>query len=192
LLNTRVLKLNFEGTRCTGVKITQGGTSTDIMAQKEVILAAGSINSPKLLMLSGIGEAKALRSLGIDVVEDLPGVGQNLQDHFSTRTQVLATPDSSYNMNLRGWRKYWEGIQYVTRKRGYLALGFSTVAAFVRSAPSIEYPDLEISFRPMTFTFKPSGDAVVDSHQAMSASVYRVRPASRGGLESRLSLAEVG
>ena len=81
LLNTSVLKLNFEGTRCTGVKITQGGTATDVVAQKEVILAAGSIHSPKLLMLSGIGNAKALRSLGIDVVEDLPGVGQNLQDH---------------------------------------------------------------------------------------------------------------
>jgi choline dehydrogenase len=81
LLNTPVLKLNFKGTHCTGVKIAQGGTATDIVAQEEVILAAGSIHSPKLLMLSGIGDAKALRSVGIDVVEDLPGVGQNLQDH---------------------------------------------------------------------------------------------------------------
>jgi choline dehydrogenase len=81
LLNTKVVKLNFEGTRCVGVKITQGGVATDMVAQKEVILAAGSINSPKLLMLSGIGDAKALRSLGIDVVENLRGVGENLQDH---------------------------------------------------------------------------------------------------------------
>src|SRR6202047_3378269 len=81
LLNTAVVKLNFKGTRCVGVKIVTGGTVTDIAAHKEVILAAGSINSPKLLMLSGVGEAKALRSLGIDVVENLPGVGGNLQDH---------------------------------------------------------------------------------------------------------------
>ena len=81
LLNTNVVKLNFKGTRCVGVKIMTDGAIKDIAADKEVILAAGSINSPKLLMLSGVGEAKALRSLGIDVVENLPGVGENLQDH---------------------------------------------------------------------------------------------------------------
>src|SRR5258708_24933293 len=81
LLNAAVVKLNFKGTRCLGVKIVAGGTATDIAAGKEVILAAGSINSPKLLMLSGVGEANALRNLGIDVVENLPGVGENLQDH---------------------------------------------------------------------------------------------------------------
>jgi choline dehydrogenase len=81
LLNTNVVKLNFKSTRCVGVKIMTGGADKDIAADKEVILAAGTIHSPKLLMLSGVGEAKALRSLGIDLVENLPGVGQNLQDH---------------------------------------------------------------------------------------------------------------
>src|SRR6478672_2986060 len=81
LLNTNVVKLNFRGTRCVGVKLMTGGVVKDIAADKEVILAAGTINSPKLLMLSGVGEAKALRSFGIDVVENLPGVGENLQDH---------------------------------------------------------------------------------------------------------------
>jgi len=81
LLNASVVKLNFKGTHCVGVKVMTGGAVTDIVADKEVILAAGSINSPKLLMLSGVGEATALRSLGIDVVGNLPGVGKNLQDH---------------------------------------------------------------------------------------------------------------
>src|ERR1700730_8728881 len=81
LLNTQVVKLNFEGTRCVGVKLVTDGAIRDVAAAKEVILAAGTINSPKLLMLSGVGEAKALRSFGIDVVENLPGVGENLQDH---------------------------------------------------------------------------------------------------------------
>jgi len=81
LLNTKVVKLNFKGTRCVGVKLMTDGAVKDIAADKEVILAAGAINSPKLLMLSGVGEAKALRSFGIDVVENLPGVGENLQDH---------------------------------------------------------------------------------------------------------------
>ena len=81
LLNTNVVKLNFKGTRCVGVKINSDGAIKDIAADKEVIVAAGAIHSPKLLMLSGVGEAKTLRSLRIEVVENLPGVGQNLQDH---------------------------------------------------------------------------------------------------------------
>src|SRR6195256_1692712 len=81
LLNSNVVKLNFTGTRCIGVKLITGGVVKDVAADKEVILAAGAIHSPKLLMLSGVGEAKALRSLGIDVVANLPGVGENLQDH---------------------------------------------------------------------------------------------------------------
>jgi choline dehydrogenase len=81
LLNTKVVKLNFKGTRCGGVKIITDGVVKDIAAKKEVILAAGAINSPKILMLSGVGEANTLRSLGIDIVANLPGVGENLQDH---------------------------------------------------------------------------------------------------------------
>src|SRR5258705_134134 len=81
LLNTKVVKLNFKGTRCVGVKLMTDGAVKDVAADKEVILAAATINSPKLLMLSGVGEAKALRSFGIVVVENLPGVGENLQDH---------------------------------------------------------------------------------------------------------------
>src|SRR5207249_6162669 len=81
LLNTQVVKLNFNGTRCVGVKLIKDGAIKDIAADKEVILAAGAINSPKLLMLSGVGDATALRSLGIEVIEDVPGVGKNLQDH---------------------------------------------------------------------------------------------------------------
>jgi choline dehydrogenase len=81
LLNTNVVKLNFKGTRCVGVKIVTDGVTKDIAAEREVILAAGSIHSPKILMLSGVGEAKTLRNFGIDVVANLPGVGENLQDH---------------------------------------------------------------------------------------------------------------
>jgi len=89
-LNTNVLKLNFKGTRCVGVTLMTDGALEDIAADQEVILAAGAINSPKLLMLSGVGEAKALRSLGIDVVVNLPGVGENLQDHVLASGVVFA------------------------------------------------------------------------------------------------------
>jgi choline dehydrogenase len=82
LLKSDVVKLNFVKTRCTGVKVITQGEVTDIDADKEVVLAAGAIGSPKLLMLSGVGDSSALRPLGINVVEDLPGVGRNLQDHI--------------------------------------------------------------------------------------------------------------
>jgi choline dehydrogenase len=81
LLNANAVKLNFKGTRCLGVKLMTGGEVKDIAADKEVILAAGAIASPKILMLPGVGEGNALRSLGIRVIKNLPGVGQNLQDH---------------------------------------------------------------------------------------------------------------
>jgi len=81
LLNTQVVKLNFNGTRCVGVKLMKDGAIKDIAADKEVVLTAGAINTPKLLMLSGVGDAEALRRLGIEVVADVPGVGKNLQDH---------------------------------------------------------------------------------------------------------------
>ena len=81
LLDSNVVKLNFKGTHCVGIKVISGGETKDIVADKEVLLTAGAINSPKLLMLSGVGEEKALRKLGIDVVKNLPGVGENLQDH---------------------------------------------------------------------------------------------------------------
>ena len=81
LLNSPVVKLSFKGSRCVGVKVMSDGAVKDIAADKEVILTAGAIHSPKLLMLSGVGEAKALRGFGIDVVQNLPGVGENLQDH---------------------------------------------------------------------------------------------------------------
>ncbi len=77
LLNATVVRLNFKGTHCVGAQLLEGGALTDIASNREVILTAGSINSPKLLMLSGVGEANALRSLGIEVVENLPGVGEN-------------------------------------------------------------------------------------------------------------------
>jgi choline dehydrogenase len=103
LLNTDVMKLNFAGTRCTGVKVITQGEVKDIGADKEVVVAAGAIGSPKLLMLSGIGDSSALRSLDVKVVEHLPGVGQNLQDHILVSGVVFKykgkMPDRPVNSN---------------------------------------------------------------------------------------------
>jgi choline dehydrogenase len=140
-----------------------------------------------LLMLSGVGDGNTLQQHGIATLVDRPGVGQNLQDHFYIHCLMGATSDSSFNRELHGWRKYWQGLRYLIARGGYLALGSSQAVAFVKSRPQEEYADLQISFRPMTFNFDASGEVSVDRHSAISASLYRVRPASVGYMTLRSS-----
>ena len=102
-------------------------------AAREVILSAGSLNSPQVLMLSGIGPGEELQRHGIRTLVETPGVGLNLQDHFYVHGSYLSTPDSSYNLELGGIRKYLEGARYLLTHKGYLALGSSQVGAFVKS-----------------------------------------------------------
>lgn len=178
--NAHVHRVTFNGQKATGVEVFQGGHVRSFAAMREVILCGGAFNSPHLLMLSGVGDGKKLQSLGIKTIAHLPGVGKNLQDHFVSRVQAKTTNSSSYNSALHGWRKYWHGLNYLATRRGYLALGSSMAAAFVKSDPDIGYADLEISFRPMTFRHLSSGEVKVDDYPAIGASVYNMRPASRG------------
>lgn len=180
-----VQRVIFEGRTAMGVEILHGGHLHKIMAACEVVVSAGSINTPQLLMLSGVGPAEELKRHGIPLVHEIPGVGQNLQDHFYIHTGWRSTPDSSYNARLTGIAKYWEGFKYLMTGRGYLALGASQVAAFVKSDPSQAYADLQISFRPMTFNFDPNGKVVVESFPGVGASVYPMRPKARGTVTLR-------
>jgi choline dehydrogenase len=175
-----VRRILFEDREAAGVEVLQYGQLRTIRATREIVVSAGTLNSPQLLMLSGIGDGNALQRYGLQTLVHAPGVGRNLQDHFVARVQVETTPESSYNRALHGWRKYLEGIRYLATRRGYLALGSSMAGAFVKSDPEGDYADLEISFRPMTFTFHASGKVEVDNYDAISASVYNMRPASRG------------
>jgi len=180
LTGVHARRVLFEQQRATGVEFQQGDQLSTVFARREVILSSGVIGSPHLLMLSGIGNGEMLQLHGIPTRVHSPGVGQNLQDHFSVHVKALSIPGSSYNMNLIGWRKYWQGLQYVVTQKGYLALPSSLAAAYFRSSPDVDYEDIQMSFRPMTFTFDDSGVAAVDPYHAMSAAVYRVRPDSRG------------
>ena len=180
-----VRRILIEDRQAVGVEVLQGHQTRSIAARREVIVSAGALNSPQLLMLSGVGDADALQRHGIATQVHLPGVGQNLQDHFVARVQARSTPESSYNRDLHGWRKYLEGIRYLTTRGGYLALASSMAAVFAKSSPNIAYSDLEISFRPMTFTHHPSGRVDIDGFDAISASVYNTRPASRGEVRLR-------
>ena len=178
-------RILFEGMSAVGVEVLENGRKEAFFAAREVILSAGSLNSPKLLMLSGVGPGVELKRHGIPVQHDSPGVGRNLQDHFYIHTAYRSTPDSSYNRNLSGAMKYLEGARYLLTGKGYLALGSSQVAAFVKSRPEEPYADLQISFRPMTFSYHPSGVAVVDREPGMGVSVYLLRPRTTGTVTLR-------
>ncbi len=185
LTDTQVARVLFEGRIAVGVEVITNGQRRKIGAAREVILSGGALNTPQVLMLSGIGPAAEIARHGIDLVLNSPGVGQNLQDHFYMHTGWRATADSSYNANLAGLRKYWEGFRYLMTRRGYLALGSSQVAAFVKSDPEQPISDLQISFRPMTFQYFPDGTVRVERQPGMGVSVYQLRPHSTGQVTLR-------
>ena len=152
LLNADVVKLNFQDTRCVGVKVMTDGVVKDIAADKEVILAAGTINSPRLLMLSGVGEAKTLRSFGFDVVEDLPGVGENLQDHVLVSGVVF---------NYKGKMPDRPAGSNAVEAEAYLSSGLSgdTDISLVLHQLPVVTPEVAARFGtppPDTFTIAPA------------------------------------
>jgi choline dehydrogenase len=180
-----VQRVIFDGDTAVGVEVLEDGKLRRIVAAREVILSGGAINSPQLLMLSGVGPGEHLQQHGIQIVRDLPGVGQNLQDHFYVHTGWRSTKESSYNANLTGLWKYWEGLKYLLTRKGYLALGSSQVAAFVKSHSDESYADLQISFRPMSFEYHPDGRALVENKPGLGVSVYQLRPKTMGAVTLR-------
>ena len=175
----------FDGKTAIGIQVREQGQRKQILTAREVILSGGAINTPQLLMISGVGPADELQKHGITEVLSSPGVGRNLQDHFYIHTGWRATPDSSYNANLAGLWKYWEGFKYLMTRKGYLALGSSQVAAFVKSSPKEDRADLQISFRPMTFQYNPNGTVAVEKQPGMGVSVYQLRPKTMGVVSLR-------
>lgn len=180
-----VQRIVFEQDEAVGVEVIENGEKKIYSAAREVILSAGALNSPQVLMLSGIGPAAELARHGLQIRLDSPGVGQNLQDHFYVHCSFATTRASSYNHHISGLRKYWQGLRYLLTHSGYLALGSSQVAAFVKSRPEEPSADLQISFRPMTFTYYPGGLIKVDPTPAIAASVYGVHPSTSGMVQLR-------
>ena len=170
--------------RATGVEIARSGRIETISARREVIIAASSINSPKLLMLSGIGPAAHLAEHGINVAADRPGVGQNLQDHLELYIQMAASqPISLYKYwNLLG--KAWVGAQWLFARRGPGASNQFESAAFIRSAAGVDYPDLQYHFLPIAVRY--DGQAAAEGH-GFQAHVGPMRSASRGSVTLRSS-----
>jgi choline dehydrogenase len=179
LTGAQVLRVLLAGGQAAGVEVLHQGQRRQIAAAREVILAGGALASPHLLMLSGIGDGRALQAQAVDVHCDLPGVGRNLQDHWYVTLVWRVTPESSVNHRLSGWRKYLEGTRYLLTRRGYLAMGAAPVTAYVNSEADSGV-DVQLSFNAMSFSATASGEVAADSFPGASGSMVLLTPKSRG------------
>ncbi len=170
-------RILFEGKKAIGVEFGRGDTIAAVRAKREVIVAASSINSPKLLMLSGIGPAQHLRDHGIDVLADRSGVGGNLQDHLELYIQNACLQPITLNGKLSLFHKALIGAQWLFFKTGLGASNQFESAAFVRSAPGVEYPDIQYHFLPAAIRY--DGKAAAPGH-GFQAHVGPMRSKSRG------------
>ena len=182
LVNAFARRIVIEEGRAVGVEVERGGGVEVIRAEREVILAASSINSPKLLMLSGIGPGAHLAEHGIDVVADRAGVGQNLQDHLELYIQMAASkPVSLYRYwNIPG--KSWVGTQWLLAKLGLGASNQFESGGFIRSRAGIKYPDIQFHFLPIAVRY--DGQAAAEGH-GFQAHVGPMRSKSRGAVTLR-------
>ncbi len=176
----QVKTLTFDGLRCTGVTYLGGGQEHTAGAAHEVILAAGAVNSPQLLELSGIGQAARLQALGIAVRHALPGVGENLQDHLQLRSVVKVENVRTLNTRAASWwGKLGIGLQYAFNQSGPMSMAPSQLGAFARSDPSQARPNLEYHVQPLSLD--KFGEPL-HAFNAFTASVCNLRPTSRGSV----------
>jgi choline dehydrogenase len=175
-------KIVFSGRRAVGVELLAGGGLKTVRAKREVILASSSINSPKLLMLSGIGPAAHLAAHGIEIVADRPGVGQNLQDHLEVYIQMAASQPVSLFKYWNVFGKAWVGLQWALTRGGPGASNQFESAGFIRSAVGVEYPDLQFHFLPIAVRY--DGKAASEGH-GFQAHIGPMRSPSRGAVTLR-------
>jgi choline dehydrogenase len=175
-------KVVIEAGRATGVEVRRGARSEVIRAAREVVLAASSINSPKLLMLSGIGPARHLAEHGIDPVADRPGVGGNLQDHLELYVQMASSQPITLYKHWNLVSKAAIGAQWLFSKTGLGASNNFESAAFIRSRPGVPYPDIQYHFLPMAVRY--DGQAAAEGH-GFQAHVGPMRSESRGRVSLR-------
>jgi len=146
--------LLFDGNRCVGVRYAVDGLQREARAKREVVVSAGSINSPQLLELSGIGQPERLQALGIEVRHALKGVGENLRDHYSPRMKwaVPASLGMTYNDKMRGLGKVKQALTYALTHKGLLGLPAAPIRAYMRTRRGLDAPDAAISWVPFLMT----------------------------------------
>jgi choline dehydrogenase len=174
--------LIIEGKRCVGVRYSINGGAREARAAREVIVSGGSINSPKLLELSGIGQGDRLRALGITPVHELQGVGENLRDHYSPRMKFEITGKNlTFNDNARGWRLAREALKYAMFREGFLASTSVPIRLYFRTRVGLDSPDATISIAP--FLYEMIGkERRVSARKGITMNVNVLRSESTGSV----------
>lgn len=179
-LMTRAMveQLTFEGRKVTGVKCRVGGTLQTFTAHTEVILAAGAINSPQILQLSGIGPSSVLQAAGVPVLHHLPGVGENLQDHYQVRNVMRCTQPITLNDQMKSWLgRARIGLDYILYRKGALTISAGQAGVFAKTRPELERPDVQIHY--MTLSTDQPGKSL-HNFSGFTSSICQLRPESRG------------
>lgn len=183
--NAQVVRLELNGNEVSGVIYRQNDRLFTVKAQREVVLACGAINTPQLLMVSGIGPGALLGDTGVEVRHDLPAVGQHLQDHFAYDMHFRSRVPTM-NQQIGSWHgKLRAGLQYYLFGSGPLSSGTTHAGGFVKSAPSRDRANLQLYFSPLTRDLKPGSPgqmAQADPYAAFSIGACNTRPKSRGDI----------
>lgn len=176
--DTMVRRLVVEAGRVTGVEVEKGGQVKVLRAGREVLLSAGAINSPQILQLSGIGDGEMLREKGIEVVLDLPEVGENLQDHYTCRSTYRCAQPVTVNDEVRSWpRKIASAMRWLKDRSGPLSLSAGQVGVFAKTRPDCATPDVQFHF--LRYTAQKRGRQL-DPFSGFTVTVCQLRPESRG------------
>lgn len=181
-------RLLFDGTRATGVEYRCRGKLKRAHAKAEVIVSAGAIGSPLLLMRSGIGPAEDLKAAGIEVLVDRPGVGRNMQDHYIVDQTLKSRLPTLNNTLTPWWGKLWAGLQYVTARRGPMSLSLNQGGGFFKTRPDLDRPNMQLYFSPLSYLKGPPGKRALmhpDPFAGFIMSISPCRPTSRGFLRLR-------
>ncbi len=179
--NARVTSIILDGAKARGVRYVRerGGPETQILARREVVLCAGTVNTARLLQISGIGPGDLLQELGVPVVRERPGVGSNLMDHYSARIVMRARPGVvTLNELARGPRLVWQVLRWLARRPNILAQCPSQVFLFCKSNPGLDLPDIQCVFTPGSY--KQGKHYVLDAYPGVTAGAWQHRPLSRG------------
>jgi choline dehydrogenase len=184
LLEAQVLKIETANGRATGVAIRRGGEVATLTATEGVVLCAGALNTPRLLMLSGIGPEEHLRHVGIDLVLDLPGVGENLQEHPGVHL-VNAVDAHTLNDDSRGLAGVKQVLALAIARTGALTTGIGHAQAFVKSRDGLPAPNLQLAFSAFAFDVTEKGNLALRRESSVSTFVALMRPRSRGRITLR-------
>ena len=179
ITNAHVQRINFEGKKASGIEYFLGENLSKISANKEVILCAGSIGSPHILQVSGIGDGDKLSKIGIDLIKNLKGVGKNLQDHLMFRPVYKVKNLKSLNKKINSlFGKFLIGLEYIFNQSGPMTMGASQVCGFAKSDSSRETPNLQFHVQPISTDIL--GATKLHDFDGITQTVANIRPTSRG------------